>query len=283
MTEPVRARRETTRLSVVAVIVTFSAPDDLLACVNALRSQTRRPDQILVIDNAGTPAAHTILSGISGVDVHTMPANTGPAGGFAAGFQLFSAGRHDFIWAMDDDVIPDPHCLEALLSDHESDPARLYLRPVIRGPNDETITWPGWYGVLIGRHAVESVGQPWPDWVWFYEDTDYLQRRLPTAGFERFQSRTATAVHVMSRRADHKPGWKLYYETRNAIYYRLRVQRGQRWQKLVRTLAKTALRIAVKEDDRWHKATLFCRGMWDGIRGRMGITVALPTRVASDV
>src|SRR3546814_1575316 len=48
-------------------------------------------------------------------DVCSSDLNTGASGGFSLGFQLGYATGADFIWAMDDDVIPDQNALQKLL------------------------------------------------------------------------------------------------------------------------------------------------------------------------
>src|SRR3546814_20043670 len=49
------------------------------------------------------------------VQVCRLHNNTGASGGFSLGFQLGYATGADFIWAMDDDVIPDQTALPKLL------------------------------------------------------------------------------------------------------------------------------------------------------------------------
>src|SRR3546814_6039328 len=49
------------------------------------------------------------------VQVCRLHNNTGASGGFSLGFQLGYATGADFIWAMDDDVIPDQNALQKML------------------------------------------------------------------------------------------------------------------------------------------------------------------------
>ncbi len=108
---------------VVAVVVAYDRRDLLLAGLDALADQTRRPDVVVVVDNAssdGSPvavrewaAAHDLT-----VDLVELPRNTGGAGGFAAGLAR-AVHRHaaDAVWLMDDDTVPRPSALaESLIA-----------------------------------------------------------------------------------------------------------------------------------------------------------------------
>ena len=103
----------------------------------------------------------------------------------------------------------------------------------------------------------------------------YLQWRIPEAGFDVTRATEAVVWHSAVRRGATKPGWKYYYETRNAVYYRLHIQRGQgrRFYRLARVLARTPFRILLQEDRKVAKLALFVRGAFDGLVGRLGIRV----------
>jgi hypothetical protein len=82
-------------------------------------------------------------------------------------------------------------------------------------------------------------------------------------------------VHEPVRRSAGRAAWKTYYEVRNSVYYRLRVQR--RWPvgplKLARVLA--ALLVAsVREPPRRERLRLYGCGLVDGLRGRLGRRVS---------
>jgi hypothetical protein len=146
----------------------------------------------------------------------------------------------------------------------------------------------GWCGVLIPRSIVAAVGVPNEDLFWWTEDTEYLQWRIPSAGFAVLWS---DARVVVTRRAPAggKPAWKYYYETRNQVFHRLYVQRaGDRrpvprhlrpevraWRAW-RAFARLSVRALVRErDHRAQKLSMVVRGGIDGVRGRLGRTVAV--------
>jgi GT2 family glycosyltransferase len=134
--------------------------------------------------------------------------------------------------------------------------------------------------------VVETVGLPDAELFWWTEDTEYLQWRIPRAGFE--VSWTARPVMGITRgRADRaKPAWKYYYEARNQVYFRLHTQRTDDDPKpenlLLRVRAwragratwKLAVRAVVREREaRLGKLAAVMRGAGDGVRGRLGKSV----------
>jgi rhamnopyranosyl-N-acetylglucosaminyl-diphospho-decaprenol beta-1,3/1,4-galactofuranosyltransferase len=110
---------------VVAVIVTWNRRDLLLEALAAVYAQNRPADAVIVIDNAstdGTSAA--VQSSFPGVQLATLGVNYGGAGGFAYGMALALAAGADLIWLMDDDTVPEPDALLALLAARDRHPGR---------------------------------------------------------------------------------------------------------------------------------------------------------------
>jgi len=102
---------------VAAVVVTYNRRDLLLESLTAVLAQTRAPDKVIVVDNAsedGTAAA--VRDQFPSVHLAELRRNSGGAGGFAGGMALALADGADLIWLMDDDTVPEPGALRALLS-----------------------------------------------------------------------------------------------------------------------------------------------------------------------
>lgn len=72
--------------SVCIVIVTWNRLEMLKACVAAARKNAAAAD-ILVVDNVSTDGTGEWLAQQTGVNVLSLPENTGGAGGFAAGMK----------------------------------------------------------------------------------------------------------------------------------------------------------------------------------------------------
>lgn len=106
-------------MRVAAVVVTYNRKECLLRCIDALRSQQGAVTDILVVDNASTDSTAAALSPLveSGAVLYrNTGANIGGAGGFNVGMRWAVELGYDRLWVMDDDCIPDPDALAALVA-----------------------------------------------------------------------------------------------------------------------------------------------------------------------
>lgn len=101
---------------VIAVVLTYNRQDLLQQCLGAIYSQTRSCDQVIVVDNASNDDTQKMLSELDypNLKVYLLSNNVGAAGGFNAGFRIAYQEGADFVWMMDDDVIPEPRALQRL-------------------------------------------------------------------------------------------------------------------------------------------------------------------------
>ncbi len=109
-------------MRIVTVVVTHNRKEYLLRCIDALRGQKGAQTDILVVDNAsddGTAAALAPLVAEGVIRYHNTGENLGGAGGFNVGMRLAVEMGYDRLWVMDDDCIPDPDALAALLQADE--------------------------------------------------------------------------------------------------------------------------------------------------------------------
>lgn len=132
-----------------AVVVTYNRQALLSQCLDALLGQSYPLDAILIVDNcstdgtyesllssdliapvdnpAGTPSESVRavpVAASSGRDVEVryvrMPENTGGAGGFHEGMKRAVEAGFDWLWLMDDDLLPTPEALQALIDKREA-------------------------------------------------------------------------------------------------------------------------------------------------------------------
>lgn len=102
---------------VCAVIVTYNRKKLLQECLQAVLSQTRPPDHVLVVDNASTDGtAEMVRQAFPQVELLSLAENSGSAGGFHEGIKHAYAKGFDWLWLMDDDAIPEPKVIRTLLS-----------------------------------------------------------------------------------------------------------------------------------------------------------------------
>lgn len=105
-----------TSLTVCAVVVTYNRQNLLKECLEGIQNQSRCPDELIVVDNASTDGtANMVRKLFPWASLIELPYNTGGAGGFSEGYRVALTKKSNWLWLMDDDVIPEHRCLENLL------------------------------------------------------------------------------------------------------------------------------------------------------------------------
>jgi rhamnopyranosyl-N-acetylglucosaminyl-diphospho-decaprenol beta-1,3/1,4-galactofuranosyltransferase len=257
---------------IVAVVLTHNAPESLERCISAIAGQTSPPESLLVVDNASVPPVRldALPIGVLPTRVVRSETNTGPAGGYAQALEEFVESGSGHAWVLDDDMHPEPECLQRLWAVAEKQPETAFVFPVSRQPDGTLSWWFSWCGFLISRQIVEAAGLPMADLFWWAEDTEYLQYRIRQRGFEHQVVNDAIVNHVGSRQGDGIPLWKYYYESRNMLYLHLHVKR--RVGRLPRNMAKLFGRALLREKQgRLRRLAVMIRGLSDGVRGQLGI------------
>jgi GT2 family glycosyltransferase len=128
---------------VIAVVVTYNRRELLLEAMAAVHAQTRAPDAVIVVDNASADeTAAAVRTHYPSVQLAELTRNTGGAGGFAYGMALALAGAADLVWLMDDDTVPEPDALRAML--------------------DVRACWPAGPPALIASRVLWTDGRPHP-------------------------------------------------------------------------------------------------------------------------
>jgi rhamnopyranosyl-N-acetylglucosaminyl-diphospho-decaprenol beta-1,3/1,4-galactofuranosyltransferase len=256
----------------MAVILTHNAPESLSRCLRAIADQTTPPDGVLVVDNASAPAATLPRSEDYPVPTYLVRSevNTGPAGGYARALAEFMASDYLHAWVLDDDMLPDGSCLARLWSVASRDPVRAFVFPISQQIDGSYGVWPSWCGFVISRQIVAAVGLPIEELFWWAEDTEYLQWRIPEAGYPRQVVHEAKVHHEAVRQGAGVPLWKYYYEARNMLYVHLYVKRRVGWypRNVSKLLARSVLR---ERNGRLRRLAVIARGLSDGARGRLGV------------
>lgn len=258
---------------VTAVLLTHNRRGQALKRCKELTSQTRPPDDVIVVDNAGRDGTlETIAQSFPGVHLIQLTENTGPAGGFATGFTEAMARGCDFIWAVDDDVVISEGCLEQLVAEARRRPRAVIFPTRVPLEQKHGVAW---RGMLIPAEIVRTTGVPRADLFWHLEDTEYFLHRIRDQhGFDVIVTPDAVVWHGTHRPRKGFPGWKLYYQTRNSVYYRFYIKKSvrRRIRTLAWILARTAIVFFREERGPW-KAWMMMRGLADGLRGILGKTV----------
>jgi rhamnopyranosyl-N-acetylglucosaminyl-diphospho-decaprenol beta-1,3/1,4-galactofuranosyltransferase len=248
--------------SIAALVLAYSRFELLQQLIEALRSQTRPPDEIIVVYQGSSQDIDAWLS--AQPDLHVVrQSNKGSAGGFCAGIEESLRRGHRWTWTFDDDAVPKLNALEELVrcpGFGGPDTAFLASRIVDRhgttymSPNAaEGNRWYGtvlrdrcvevvnacWVGVLVSSDAVRRSGLPIPEFFLCEEDLEFTAR-LTRAG-RAFCPVESVVVHFQDAVFDPfgKDFLKNAYYTRNRIA-RAKVEPGNVPTKVVRSLSRTA-------------------------------------------
>ena len=108
-----------TALTVTVLIPTYNRADWLIESLNSILAQTRRPDEILVINDGSTDDTLARLDAYR-EDVQVL--NQDNSGKSSALNKAIAQAKGDLIWVFDDDDIAVPDALETLLGLLANDP-----------------------------------------------------------------------------------------------------------------------------------------------------------------
>ncbi len=104
---------------VAAVVVTWNRKALLMECLACLKAQSWQDMAILVIDNASTDGTGESLADLAAsgdILYYNTGRNLGGAGGFQYGVRKAVEADCGYVWLMDDDSMPEPEALEALMA-----------------------------------------------------------------------------------------------------------------------------------------------------------------------
>lgn len=101
-------------MKICAIIVTHNRLSLLKEVIEAVKSQTNSNISILVINNDSNDGTKEWLEDQTDILVINQ-LNLGGAGGFFTGMKYACHNCYDYVWIMDDDVIPNTNALDALL------------------------------------------------------------------------------------------------------------------------------------------------------------------------
>lgn len=197
------------RERVQAVIVTYNRKEMLLECIESVLGQTVSMEKVIVVDNCSTDGTEGYLRERGYIDKSViqyirLSENAGGAGGFYEGMKYATDSGANWIWIMDDDVLPASDALENLLSARGKINGEIsFLASAVRGKNGEAINVPkisrkqfqeyiDWYeylesgivkvvkatfvSLLVNRKAIEKCGLPWKKFFIWGDDSEYTQR-----------------------------------------------------------------------------------------------------------
>jgi len=298
--------------SVASVTTAYNAAQFLSRQMDALARQTRPLQEIVVVDNGSTDSTAKMLAErYPQVTVLRLQTNTGAAGAWAAGLDYAALKKgHDWVWAFDDDSVPDANALERLLSaiahaganggtgmvaglPVQPDtgicyPPLLWQDGFVK-PSPELLQQPLWFadlafasGSMVRREMVEKIGLPRADFFMDFFDFEYCLRarshgyKIAIVSQAQFAHDVGRPRHVRlagySRLwPDHAP-WREYYMSRNLVYAAWWLYPSSRTKQfVVRHLARHAGGVVLFGSNKTTSLKRMAQGFMDGLRARLGI------------
>ena len=292
---------------ITAVVVTYNRKNLLIDCINALKTQTRLPDRIIIIDNASSDDTQELFENNvkfsdNNINYFRLEENLGGAGGFAEGIRQAIAFDTEWIWLMDDDALPQSSALEELMAVAE-EPSHVYgslaiiaeytawdLHLVEMGggkvnrvediPSRARVQFLPFLGFMIHREMVERIGLPDAGFFIAADDVEYCMR-AERAGAHII---VAGKSHINHPKSDlyfvklpgkiinclRLPPWKRYYDVRNRL---LIARKYYGYRLFTQTIPGSFIRLfgtLYNEPQKGAQIWAFVAGFIDGMLGIKG-------------
>ncbi|MBI2939503.1 MAG: glycosyltransferase family 2 protein [Chloroflexi bacterium] len=239
--------RPLSRPLVSVVVVNWNGRPHLERCLPALLAQTYRPVEVIVVDNGSSDgSASSVRRAFPGVQVREMAENLGFAAGSNEGIRC---SRGTYVATLNNDTIPEPGWLAALVEAAESDPRvglvaskmLFFDRPTIvnsagicidragiawdrRGgqPDDPheppaSVFGPCAGAALYRRAMLDDVGLFDEEFFCYLEDVD-LAWRARLAGWECRYAPGARVLHHHSATSGEGSAFKRFHLGRNKVW-----------------------------------------------------------------
>lgn len=284
--------------SVCAVVVTHNRRESLGRCLDAVLHQRRRPDRILVVDNASTDGTRTLLAqSYAEAEVLALPVNAGGAGGFHEGMKRAHAAGAEWLWLMDDDTLPEPEALTELLSaaaagvDGAGPPWLLASKALWRDGSVHPMNFPvlerrrrepviagaarsvmpiraaTFVSLLVHRRAIDRFGLPRSHYFLWSDDVEYTSR-VVLGGAAAYFVPASVVIHDTPRPEDFMAAdpARFYYHVRNTVLTARGPGRPPR-DRLARLWALASTSIAyLRRSKTLASVATVARGIRDGLR-----------------
>ena len=281
---------------VAAVVVTHNRRALLMECLKSLFRQTAENLDVIVVDNAstdGTGEALAPLAEAGRIDYVNTGANLGGAGGFQCGIRRAVEAGYDYVWIMDDDALPTPTALEALLKAAaelgdfgwlsgrtlwtDGSTCRMNVQRNMKLGNIEDFSprliesaAATFVSLLVPARVVREVGLPIGQFFIWADDLEYTRRisrkypcRVVTDSVTVHHCATNNGGNISTDLPERIDRYRLAY--RNEVYvYRREGARG-----VMRLLMRTPVHIwrvlTKSKDSKWRRIRTIIGGTLEGI------------------
>ena len=293
---------------VVACVLTYNRAAILLRCLAAIRAQSHPVDRIVIFDNGSTDGTETTIAAAGLLDDARVTfvradRNLGPAAGLHALMRRAYDDGADWLWVMDDDVLPapdalaelalafnaaigDPGALGFLVSRVVTPDGRPNNVPDIDNRQDHAapprwtdllhhglvrVAWATFNSVLFPRSALREFGFPLPAFFYGGEDID-LTIRIARARPSYIVGRSL-AVHLRDSSGTFHPAKETdrgriplyFYYYRNQVYLRRAHMSRKALALFLFGVLRDMLRVAKDGRHRWAMLRVMATGAAAGM------------------
>ena len=307
---------------VCAVVTTYNRKYYLINLMHGLFNQTKHLEAILLYDNNSNDGTSEMLiergwiesddyctlmcKNVNGINVmyYRSNLNEGSSGGAHGGMKIASSMNFDYLWYMDDDVLPEKNCLEELIKNMSPSvmlcqPSRtdennrdcaiiglnmenpflfsLKSRSVtifneeIKGDTVEIKAMP-FEGPLIDIQLIKEIGLPKKDLFILFDDTDFAIRAQKKTKL-LYCKKAILHRQIISTSVPHLKGWKEYYGMRNQIWFDRTYGENFSVRHFRPIIFVLALYVRAIQKRRWKDIRVIKQAYVDGVHGNLGITV----------
>jgi GT2 family glycosyltransferase len=189
-------------MKVAAVVVTFNRLDLLKECIESLREQNHKIDNIYVVNNGSNDGTSDWLLNQSGLIV-LNESNLGSSNGFFVGIKKAYDDGNDWIWCLDDDTIANQDALGKLMESNKiSNPSTGFICSVVNWidgelhkmnvvmpltnkyniykniieDNSVEVNGASFVSLLLSRNAIKDCGLPIKEFFIWGDDAEYTSR-----------------------------------------------------------------------------------------------------------
>lgn len=232
--------------SISTIILNWNGGEITLECLNSLSKQSRKPDEIIVVDNGSSDGSNKLIKAkFPDIKMIELPKNLGFAGGVNVGIK---ASKSDFVMLLNNDATCEPTCIEALLKTAEEHDADITQAVILtdsgkkidsigdvytmwglphpgqrnesssRIPKEDRQIFSASGGASMYKKSLfDEVGVFDEMFFAYYEDVD-ISMRSQLRGKRIWLSSKAIVQHRMNHTANRMPGLGREMTIRNSIY-----------------------------------------------------------------
>lgn len=275
--------------SIALIIVTYNRLDILKKNLDHIKSQSLKPNHIVIVNNGSEDETIDFLQKATQFDSIHLKENLGFGAGLAEGIDYaLLKWRSDFFWLMDDDSFPNPLVLSTLVNTAQDINLNGILgltgfkikrgipRPIYQIDKPILADFVLVDNAFVSQDAFLNAGNFRKDFFMMCEDYEFCFR-LKKHGFSVCVLKTDVAtvdrLHLGSQMNTFSLIWRGYYHSRNLFLILKDDFTLLNFLYYFHRQAKYLIHSALFGTDKWLRTKFRFVGIWDGLRGVTGKTI----------